>query len=723
MSEARKIEEEYLEKVESTISTEINFLLSSMPYSDIHPYDVASDAEDRQDLQYKKAVNSGHYQQIQEWRKFIPSPYFGRLDLSTVKSISTNYIGYRAIIHRSNILVSDWRSRIGDIYRDGLNFFHIINAVEHDVELKRSINISKAKLIDFHDTYRRDESISKEISDSYLLSILEMNRMTHKISDIVKTIQADQNEIMSSPVNENIVVQGCAGSGKTMVMIHRLSYLLFNNKQVVPKSIRILTPSRIFNKYIWQLSEILEFSEVSCNSVGDYYLHLITEYDHDYTRPTASKYSKIPTSDFSKYVFSDAFKDDFKKSIDKTVSEIMSYFQDKDVALALATLKMAPPDFDITIYNRIKSYSRAIAKANKYVIECRKTESRLRSEIDGARSEISKLEYEYDKKKQESQRTNSISNILSRMRLSSPSPNNRDELMTINNRIEVLKRTVSMKLSELESSPRIDLKDSILYKLNSAAEREADLSLQHLFCSTAKAIYSRYGLTPRYSGVSLSRPELYAILTFLKSIFGNCIIADSFLMVDEGQDISLSEYKLWLSCYKVAPRINVYGDINQRIVKEHEGIADWSCLRKEIGAKYRELYYNYRNTQQIVLFCQRTLNVSMRPVGLTGDSVVVYKESEISSKLNAVTVSGERVAVIYRSKALHEHFIESCRKSDMYIVGDIKKGKISVLSVLEAKGLEFDIVFVLTAGMSKNELYISYTRALDKIYVFNRPET
>ena len=39
------------------------------------------------------------------------------------------------------------------------------------------------------------------------------------------------------------------------------------------------------------------------------------------------------------------------------------------------------------------------------------------------------------------------------------------------------------------------------------------------------------------------------------------------------------------------------------------------------------------------------------------------------------------------------------------------------MSVEDAKGLEFDKVYVLERNMSKNERYISYTRALQDLAV------
>ena len=43
--------------------------------------------------------------------------------------------------------------------------------------------------------------------------------------------------------------------------------------------------------------------------------------------------------------------------------------------------------------------------------------------------------------------------------------------------------------------------------------------------------------------------------------------------------------------------------------------------------------------------------------------------------------------------------------------------KWNVLTVTQAKGLEFGTAFVISGSMNDNEKYIVYTRALDELYV------
>ena len=49
----------------------------------------------------------------------------------------------------------------------------------------------------------------------------------------------------------------------------------------------------------------------------------------------------------------------------------------------------------------------------------------------------------------------------------------------------------------------------------------------------------------------------------------------------------------------------------------------------------------------------------------------------------------------------------------------IEKGKINILDVSEIKGLEFKKVYVISKNMTKNERYLSYSRALNHLVIID----
>ena len=49
-----------------------------------------------------------------------------------------------------------------------------------------------------------------------------------RLKNIVATIQDEQNKIIRADINQPLIVQGVAGSGKTTIALHRIAYLIYN---------------------------------------------------------------------------------------------------------------------------------------------------------------------------------------------------------------------------------------------------------------------------------------------------------------------------------------------------------------------------------------------------------------------------------------------------------------------------------------------------------------
>ncbi|TFB78698.1 HelD family protein [Terrimesophilobacter mesophilus] len=104
-----------------------------------------------------------------------------------------------------------------------------------------------------------------------LLAALTAQR-TGRMSDIVATIQAEQDRIIRSDLGGILVVQGGPGTGKTAVALHRAAYLLYSNRERLRSSgVLIVGPSRSFLKYIEAVLPSLGESGVVLASVGQLY--------------------------------------------------------------------------------------------------------------------------------------------------------------------------------------------------------------------------------------------------------------------------------------------------------------------------------------------------------------------------------------------------------------------------------------------------------------------
>lgn len=210
--------------------------------------------------------------------EYQDSPYFGHID---VKDDEGNpvimFIGEKGLAIGGETVIVDWRSDMGEIYYNKQSRKFLVKGRNYELLLRRALSISESKLLAVHTEY--DSSISEfdgDVVDPFLVSVLRDKRRNYRLTDIIKTIQQNQNEIMRLPLSDSFIVQGCAGSGKTMILFHRLSYLAYNHKASVDFSrFAIITPSDFFNEHVDELGEQLGLSMIGRYTTEGYYARLI----------------------------------------------------------------------------------------------------------------------------------------------------------------------------------------------------------------------------------------------------------------------------------------------------------------------------------------------------------------------------------------------------------------------------------------------------------------
>jgi DNA helicase IV len=116
------------------------------------------------------------------------------------------------------------------------------------------------------------ESANSELQgEGALLAALTAQR-TGRMSDIVATIQGEQDRIIRSELKGVLVVQGGPGTGKTAVALHRAAYLLYSHRERLRNSgVLIVGPSRSFLQYIEAVLPSLGETGVVLASVGQLY--------------------------------------------------------------------------------------------------------------------------------------------------------------------------------------------------------------------------------------------------------------------------------------------------------------------------------------------------------------------------------------------------------------------------------------------------------------------
>nr|WP_317448804.1 ATP-binding domain-containing protein [uncultured Sellimonas sp.] len=181
----------------------------------------------------------------------LDQPYFGRIvyDDLTYDASECCYIGKNGISrNQTDVVVVDWRAPVSNVYYEnslGLGRYAVPGSedVEIDLHQKRTYDISAGTL---HGYY--DDDIAA--NDDLLVKYLSQNKEA-VLGDIIATIQKEQNTIIRDLPNKNIIVQGVAGSGKTTVALHRISYLLYNYEDLYkPAEFCIIGSSDMLLHYI-----------------------------------------------------------------------------------------------------------------------------------------------------------------------------------------------------------------------------------------------------------------------------------------------------------------------------------------------------------------------------------------------------------------------------------------------------------------------------------------
>src|SRR5690606_19905987 len=161
----------------------------------------------------------------------------------------TYYLGKTSLYERETQepIIVDWRSPIANVYYDGrlgeLSYESNEGEIEGYLSLKRQFRIEDGKLIDFVD-------VDMMAADELLLEALSGKADT-RLTEIITTIQAEQNRVIRADLNKPIIVQGAAGSGKTTIALHRLSYFIYRYRdRFEPEQLMIIAPNHMFIGYI-----------------------------------------------------------------------------------------------------------------------------------------------------------------------------------------------------------------------------------------------------------------------------------------------------------------------------------------------------------------------------------------------------------------------------------------------------------------------------------------
>ena len=173
----------------------------------------------------------------------------------------------------TNNILYDWRSPICSLFYDyeiGKCSYKAPGGEYYgELKRKRQYKIENNKLVGVLDN-------SLNINDEVLQEVLA-TESSEKMKNVVNTIQQEQNKVIRNLEDDNLIVQGIAGSGKTTVALHRIAFLLYRIKNLSSNNILIFSPNNIFTEYISDVLPSLGEANTLQTTFADYLSSFLTE--------------------------------------------------------------------------------------------------------------------------------------------------------------------------------------------------------------------------------------------------------------------------------------------------------------------------------------------------------------------------------------------------------------------------------------------------------------
>lgn len=337
-SEQLKQEEEYLKNtlsvIKELIENDNNSIKDRMTeIQEVKKYlwennamlDDAEIASGMYNVNCDVSYTNENIKKLMKLKKSLENPYFGRVDFECDGYSEPIYIGINGIEKDFNFYVFDWRTPIASLfynYGTGPASYEAPDGtISGDVTLKRQYKISNEKIERCFDS-------DLNIDDEYLQEILA-NASSEKMTNIVNTIQKEQNEIIRNVIDKYLIVQGIAGSGKTSVALHRIAYLLYKEKNLTSNNVLIFSPNDVFSQYISDVLPELGEDNVLQTTFSDFASAYIRDFKEieSFTQFIERYYKNNNISDeeykITKYKMSNEFKnliDNYINNYKKNIS-------------------------------------------------------------------------------------------------------------------------------------------------------------------------------------------------------------------------------------------------------------------------------------------------------------------------------------------------------------------------------------------------------------------
>ncbi len=630
-------------------------------------------------------------------------PYFGRICFydETVDREESIYIGRGGISRDSTRQeVVDWRAPVANAYyENGLGRCSYPspsgNPLWIDLHLKRTYEIEQGKLLDYFDS----EVIS---NDELLTKYLAKNKQA-VLGEIVATIQKEQNEIIRKSPYHNMIVQGVAGSGKTTVAMHRISFILYNYaERFRPEDFYIVGSNRILLNYITSVLPGLDVYGVRQMTMEQLFVRLLYE-DWDEKKHRIRKSAQ--ETDAGKVKGTAGWFQALGRFCDRLEYD----------SISTESIYLNPRQFVEGIENgRNGVYDRSGGTADM---------ENLVLLVDG----------------------HAVERYISQ----NPSVSIQSKINMLNERllIKVKDEFLGKGVKYTEAERKAILK---AYR-NRYGGRDWKLSTFRLYEDFLRE-QAAAGICVDIPGNAYDVYDLAALAYLYKRTKETEVISEAHhIVIDEAQDFGMMVYHCLHFCIRDCT-YTVMGDVSQNI-RFGFGLNDWEELRKLLLEKdsmssFGILKKSYRNTVEISHFATDILHhggmqgYPVEPIIRHGEPVEV-REISCSRKENTLWREAAEKCRSWQEKNLPTIAV-ICRDQKGASLAAAELGKyveimendpdkaefgngIMVLPVEYAKGLEFDAVLILNPTREEYPvddgharlLYVAATRALHELCVLH----
>ncbi len=191
-----------------------------------------------------------------------PGLCFGRLDSVSGERLYIGRIGLFDDENSYEPLLLDWRA-------PAARAFYVATAASpENMRRRRQFHTLGRQVVDF-----TDEVLGRpgggERGDDALLAAVNAPR-GEGMRDIVATIQAEQDEIIRLDHPGVLVIEGGPGTGKTVVALHRVAYLLYTQRERIERhGVLVIGPTPAFLNHIGRVLPSLGETNVVFMTVGD----------------------------------------------------------------------------------------------------------------------------------------------------------------------------------------------------------------------------------------------------------------------------------------------------------------------------------------------------------------------------------------------------------------------------------------------------------------------